>query len=157
MATDIKELEARLTELLGKKSYIRKNNRYKGKSFYSLHFEDESSVLISTGMKNYKYNLLKITSEFEYYRLHKAELEIWIKSILKHDNFAADWQKLPILEFIGTRIDDNDQFVVFDYYMCISEEQKIRLTYKETCLSYYCKGCETGNYKDETKSFIYKY
>lgn len=96
-------------------------------------------------------------NQFYYYNQHKDKLDLWIADVIKHDNITADWQKLPMLEFIGTRIDDNDQFVVFDYYMCISEEQKVKLTYKETGLSDYCKGKDKQWYEDNIKSFIYKY
>lgn len=113
-------------------------------------------MFISTGMKNYKHNLLEYINEFEYYHLYKAELETWIKSVLEHDNFAADWQNLPLLEFIGTRIDDN-HFVVFDYYMCVDDNTKLMKTYKETIFSYYCKGKQKNDYADRISSFIYKY
>ncbi|WP_291125494.1 hypothetical protein [Dysgonomonas sp. UBA7698] len=161
MAKRIEELEFALTKLLGKKSGTCQKKpgegKDKGTNFYSLVFNDGTSAFISWGRSSYRTRLLLMINQFYYYNQHKDKLDLWIADVIKHDNITADWQKLPMLEFIGTRIDDNDQFVVFDYYMCISEEQKVKLTYKETGLSDYCKGKDKQWYEDNIKSFIYKY
>lgn len=160
MAKSIKELEHILTNLLGKKSYICSatpcTGKYRGTSDYSLVFDDGTSLFISKGRAQYRIKLLLYITQFSYYHQHKEQIEEWIRTVLRHDNRTAEWQKLPPIEFIGTRIDE-DLFIVFDYYMCISKEQKLKLTYKETGFSYYCKGCGFKDYADKVKSFIYKY
>lgn len=161
MAKTIEELEFALTRQLGKKSCVCRKEPGKGEdrgtNFYSLVFDDGTSAFISWGRSGYRTKLLLLINQFYYYNQRKSELEQWIADIIKHDNITADWWKLPKLEFIGTRIDDNDQSIVFDYYMCIGQEQKIGLTYKETGLSDYCKGKDKLWYESNTKSFIYKY
>jgi len=160
MAKSIHELELTLTWLLGKQSCTCRKKPGKGEdrgtNFYSLVFDDGTSAYISWGRRSYRTKLLLMINEFSYYKQHKSELGLWITDIIAHDNIAADCRKLPKLEFIDTRIDD-DQFVVFDYFLCISREQKIRLTYRETVFSYYCKGSDFKDYQDTIKSFIYKY
>lgn len=160
MATDSKELEARLTELLGKKSYVNRKShctgKWRGTIDYRLQFEDGTYVFISNGKKYYERNLFEYIAHFEYYHAHKEELEEWIKSIIRNDNHTAVWQKLPLIELIGTRIDD-DRFIVFDYYLCVDTDIKLQKTYRETSFSYYCKGQQPEGYVDKIKSFIYKY
>lgn len=160
MATDSKELEARLTELLGKKSYVNSKRhctgKWRGKIDYRLLFEDGTYVFISNGKKYYDRNLFEYITHFEYYHAHKKELEEWIKSIIRNDNYTAVWQKLPLIELIGTRIDD-DQFIVFDYYLCVDSDTRLIKTYKETSFSYYCKGQTLGDYTEKIRSFIYNY
>jgi len=161
MAKSIKEMELTLARLLGKESCICKKtkgeDKDKGTDFYSLELDDGTSAFISWGRNSYRNKLLLMINQFYYYNQYKNELESWIADVIKHDNITAEWQRLPKLEFIGTRIDDNDQFIVLDYFMCISKDQKIRLTYKETGLSDYCKGKDKDWYENTTKSFIYKY
>ncbi|WP_165045344.1 hypothetical protein [Dysgonomonas sp. ZJ709] len=160
MAENIKELEVRLTELLGKKSYANSKRhctgKWRGTIDYRLQFEDGTYVFISNGKKYYERNLFEYIAHFEYYHVHKEELETWIKSIIRNDNHTAVWHKLPLIELIGTRI-DVDQFIVFDYYLCVDTDTRLIKTYKETSFSYYCKGQPLDGYVDKIKSFIYKY
>lgn len=160
MAENIKETEARLTKLLGKKSYEYSKRhctgKWRGTIDYSLQFEDGTSIFISNGKKYYQRNLLEYITHFEYFHTHKEELEEWIKTIIKNDNHTAVWQKLPLIELIGIRIDD-DRFIVFDYYLCVDTDIKLVKTYKETSFSYYCKGQELEGYTQKIRSFIYKY
>lgn len=161
MANDIKELERKLTLLVGKQSFTYKNvactGKYRGSTDYSLLFEDNTCLFISNGRKSYRDRLIEFINDFEYYHKHKQKLEEWLKELVNHDNQTAEWQGLPKLELIGTRIDNNDWFIVVDYYMCINEEQKLKLTFKETGFSYYCKKDNFKDYKEKRKSLIYNY
>ena len=160
MANEIITLEMKLTNLLGKQSYsyLKKacTGKYRGTTDYCLQFEDKTCIFVSNGKKGYRNRIIEFINDFEYYYKHKQELEGWLKKLVNHDNQTAEWHGLPKLELIGTRIDNNDWFIVIDYYMCINEEQKLKLTYKETGFSYYCKGRGFNGYKEGLKSLIYR-
>jgi len=161
MANDIKELEQKLTLLLGKQSYTYMNEactgKYKGSTDYSLQFEDNTCIFISNGRKSYRDRIIQYINDFEYYHNHKQAIDVWLKELVIHDNQTAEWQGLPKIELIGTRIDNSDWLNVADYYMCINEELKLKLTFKETGFSFYCKRGSFKDYEEKRRSLVYTY
>ena len=79
MVKSIKELEQTLTGLLGKKTCICIETPGTGEErkvkFYSLKFEDDTSVYICSSKVYYREKLLQLICDFEYYHKHKSELE----------------------------------------------------------------------------------
>ena len=160
------ELEEKLKMILKKKSYTIEESpcdgKWKGTIDYSIIFNDGLKVFISNGIQYYIESLKLIIEGLEYYLLKKDQLEEWIKNVLRNDNHFAAWQRLPKIEFIESKINlDNNfsviLFIVFDYYLCINENQKIKMTYTETGFSHYCKGDPIWEFRKNTKSFIYNY
>ena len=153
---EIKQLEQRLTGLLGKKTcteYKRAcTGKYRGYYDYSLIFDDGSKCFISVGKEYYLKCLQEKVEMYQYFHDNREYLERRTKEIFERDNRQAAELGLSPVEFISIdMMTEKDSDYIF----------WIGVRYKQNGLVFwhtdteFCYACRGVGFNDEKSVEVY--
>jgi len=146
----IKQLEQKLTELLGKKIYTKYKKactgKYRGYYDYGLEFEDGTQYYISTGKQYYFERLTESVQMYQYFHDNRKYLENRTKEVIERDNRQAVELGLSPIEFISlymiteNKKSDNLFWIGFKY-----KQHGLIFLHIETRFFYACRGIGLTN------------
>lgn len=144
------ELEQKLTLLLGKTSYTCTKRacrgKWKGTYDYSMLFNDNTCLCVSTGLKGYHKKLEDFIKEVEFFITNRDKLSGWIKEVLKANDL-----KTPSVKNMFDRLylitDDNYMCSpAFDFHTELDGLLVQSFTFLEGSFCDYCLGREDEKY-----------